>query len=135
MCLGCLNIASMAAFGAFAALSSLGLFASYIIAIATMLHARLWRPETLKCGDWHLGRWGIPVNIFALVYSCYIIIWLPFPQFQPVTADNMNYSAPIFLGTTLLAVLLWMFYAQDNWPGLNREVIRLVVEGGEMRLK
>lgn len=135
MCLACLNIASYAAFGAFIALGTIGLFASYLIAIGCMLHARLWNPETLKFGEWHMGKLGLPVNIFAILYTAYVTIWLPFPQYLPVTGDNMNYSAPIFIGTTLVALLFWVFHARKHWPGLNKEVIRLVVQDGEMVMK
>ncbi|KAJ5111385.1 amino acid permease [Penicillium argentinense] len=40
MCLACLNIADTAAFQAFVALGSIGLFVSYFIAIARMIHNR-----------------------------------------------------------------------------------------------
>lgn len=135
MCLACLNIASYTAFGAFIALSTIGLFCSYIIAIGCMLHARFWYGNMLQFGDWHMGKLGLPVNIYALLYSAYITIWVPFPQLLPVTGDNMNYAAPIFAGTTLFALLFWVFHARKNWDGLNSEVIRLVVEGGELALK
>lgn len=135
MCLACLNIASYTAFGALIALSTIGLFTSYIIAIGCMLHARLWHSDTLQFGDWQMGKLGLPVNIYATLYSAYVTIWLPFPQLLPVTGDNMNYSLPIYAATTLFALLFWVFYARKNWEGLNKQVIRLVVEGGEMVLK
>ena len=72
MCLACLNIASYAAFGAFIALSTLALFASYAIAIGCMLRARL--QNKVVFGGWNLGRFGVPINIFALIYSGWIMV-------------------------------------------------------------
>lgn len=72
MCLACLNIASYAAFGAFIALASLGLFTSYSIAISCMLRARL--QKKVDYGGWTLGRWGVPINIFALLYSGWMMV-------------------------------------------------------------
>lgn len=51
-----------------------------------------------------MGRIGIPINIFALCYIIYVVIWMPFPQILPVTKDNMNYSGPV-LGAVLLGAL------------------------------
>lgn len=134
MVLSCLNIASTAAFGAFIALSSIGLFSSYIIAISCMVHAR-FKQKNLQFGDWTMGRLGLPVNIFALAYTCYVTIWLPFPNYLPVNGVNMNYALPIFGVSTLFALSYWLLSAKKNWRGLNKEVIRLVVEGGELSLK
>ncbi|KAK2810929.1 hypothetical protein FQN50_002520 [Emmonsiellopsis sp. PD_5] len=134
MILSCLNIASTTAFGAFVALSSIGLFASYIIAISCMVHARLTR-NRLHFGEWTMGRLGLPVNIFALLYTSYLTVFLPFPQLLPVQADNMNYALPIFGANILFALAFWFLWARKNWRGLNKEVIRLVVESGELSLK
>ncbi|KAI1914087.1 hypothetical protein LOZ12_002996 [Ophidiomyces ophidiicola] len=135
MVLACLNVASITAFGAFIALSSLGLFTSYLIAIGCMVHARFFQKDTLQFGEWNMGKLGLPVNIFAIIYTLYVIIWLPFPSLLPVTGENMNYSLPIFTASTLFALLFWYLRAKKHWRGLNKEVIRLVVEGGELNFK
>ncbi|KAK2741142.1 hypothetical protein FQN57_005744 [Myotisia sp. PD_48] len=135
MVLACLNIASTTAFGAFIALSSIGLFTSYFIAIGCMICARFSQEQTFQLGEWNLGKIGLPVNIFAMVYTAYVTIWLPFPSLIPVTGPNMNYSLPIFTASTLFAISYWFFRGKKSWGGLNKEVIRLVVEGGELNLR
>ena len=94
MILACLNIASYAAFGAFIALASFALFASYLIAIGCMLHARL--QGRVQYGGWTLGRFGVAINAFAMVYTAYIMVFLVFPEFLPVAGNNFNYALPIF---------------------------------------
>jgi choline transport protein len=76
MCLACLNIASWAAFGAFIALASLALFCSYVIAISCMLRARL--QNKVQYGGWTMGKLGVPVNIFALIYSGWMMVFFCF---------------------------------------------------------
>ncbi|THC91944.1 hypothetical protein EYZ11_008599 [Aspergillus tanneri] len=134
MVLACLNIPSSAAFGAFVALSSIGLFVSYFIAISCMVLNR-FRQDGVPVGTWNMGRWGLPVNIFALIYTAYVTIWLCFPAYRPVTGENMNYALPIFGGTTLFAFVYWFLRGRRHWPGLNKNIVRLVVEGGELQLK
>jgi choline transport protein len=103
MVLACLNVASTAAFGAFIALSSMGLFTSYLIAISCMVHAR-FQKDGVQFGEWNMGKLELPVNLFAIVYTAYVTIWLPFPSSLPVTRTNMNYALPIFAFTTFFAL-------------------------------
>ncbi|CAI7669419.1 unnamed protein product [Penicillium bialowiezense] len=134
MILACLNIASSAAFGAFVALGSIGLFVSYFIAIACMVHNR-FQADTAPLGNWNMGHWGLSVNVFALVYTAWVTVWLAFPSTLPVTGPTMNYAAPIFGATTLFALGYWFVKGRLRWEGLNKEVVRLAVEGGELQLK
>ena len=125
--LSLLNIGSTAAFGAIIALSSLALYFSYFIAISCMLHAR-FRANPVQLGEWNLGRYGAAVNVFALIYTVWIMIFLPFPNTLPVTAVNMNYCGPIFGAVLLFTLSLWFLRGRKHWPGPNVEIIRLIVE-------
>jgi len=124
--LSLLNIGSTAAFGAIIALSSLALYFSYFIAICCMVHAR-FRANGVQLGEWNLGRYGLAVNIFALVYTVWVMIFLPFPNTLPVTAVNMNYCGPIFGAVLLFTLSLWFLRGRKHWPGPNVEIIRLVI--------
>lgn len=99
-----------------------------------MLNSR-FQKEPPTFGQWNMGKLGLPVNVFAIIYTAYVIIWFPFPSELPVSGENMNYSLPIFGASTLFALSFWFLRARKHWPGLNKEVIRLVVEGGEINLK
>ncbi|KAJ5566055.1 hypothetical protein N7535_007693 [Penicillium sp. DV-2018c] len=134
MVLAGLNLADGAAFGAFVALGSIGLFVSYFIAISCMVHNR-FQKNAATLGNWNMGVWGLPVNVFALVYTAWVTVWLAFPSALPVTAENMNYAAPIFGASTLFALVYWFVKGKHRWEGLNKEVVRLAVEGGELHMK
>ncbi|KAG9245863.1 hypothetical protein BJ878DRAFT_499486 [Calycina marina] len=79
----------------------------YIIPI-TYLIANRYRKETIVFGPSTLRRWGMFVNIYSVVYGLFIIAFVPLPPRLPVTALNMNYCAPIFLGIALLLLLDWV---------------------------
>ncbi|OAG37287.1 hypothetical protein AYO21_08472 [Fonsecaea monophora] len=129
MLLSLLNIGSTTAFGAITALSSLALYFSYGTAISAMLLAR-WTSshggKPLELGGWNLGRYGVYINSFALVYTLYIMVFLPIPSTLPVTASNMNYAGPIFLFVFFFAIALWFLRARKHWPGPNVAVIDFV---------
>lgn len=133
MCLACLNIGSYAALGAFISLASLALFTSYAIAIGCMLRARLM--NIVQHGEWSLGSYGIPVNIFALIYTGWMMVVFCFPQYVPVTGENFNYALPIFAFVVIVALILWFARARKHWPGLNKEVIESALADADRSTK
>jgi choline transport protein len=126
--LNLLNIGntSYVAFGAITSLSSLALYISYAIAIASIIYVRM-SGSALKLGEWNLGRFGFAINVFALVYTLYVIIFLPFPSTLPVTATNMNYCGPVMVAVLTIAVGLWFTGARKNWKGPNLTILEFVV--------
>ncbi|PNS18834.1 Choline transport protein [Sphaceloma murrayae] len=134
--LSLLNVGSTSttAFSAFTSLSSLGLYTSYIIAIVTLIYARtngiLGEEGTnarVKYGNWRLPKvLAMPINLYALLWTCYITVWLPFPTGLPVDGSNMNYAFPIYVVVVVAAVGWWFAWGKKNWPGLNRSAIQSV---------
>lgn len=93
-----------------------------------MVYARYSHQSTFTPGEWNWGRWGGPINIFALVYTVYIVIWLPFPSTLPVTGANMNYCGPIMGFVLLVALGLWIGWARKKWPGPDVGIMDFVVK-------
>lgn len=126
--LSLLNIggSSYIALSAIVSLSSMAIYLSYTIILAVVLHARL--NNRIQFGVWNFGRAGTFLNIFALAYTVYAIIWLPFPNYLPVTAANMNYSGPVFGVVLIGAVTLWFVRGRSEWDGPNKAVIDYVLK-------
>lgn len=126
MLLSLLNLTgNYTAFGVIIALCTLGLYQSYFIAIACMLHARL--TNRVATAPWSLGRFGVAINAFALVYSAWLGLFMMFPVYLPVTAEYMNYALPINAFVWGFAIVLWFAWGKKHWPGLNEKVIEKVV--------
>ena len=62
-----------------------------------------------------MGAVGVPVNMFALCYLVYVVLWMPFPQILPVTKDNMNYAGPIFGAVVLGALGHWFIHGKKTF--------------------
>lgn len=122
-----LNNKAYIALGAVTSLSTLSLYSSYTIALSCIIYFRLATPGGLQLSEWNCGRYGLFFNIFALVYTVYEIVWLPFPSILPVTAANMNYAGPVYLVVVLGAVSYWFLWARKNWSGPNMEVVEIVL--------
>ena len=126
MVLSLLNMGSHTAFSVFVALSTLGLYQSYLVAIGCMVYAR-WRGGVENVG-WSLGRWGIAINVVAMIYSAHTIVFLAFPFGLPVNAATMNYALPINAAVFIIALGLWFGWAKDNWKGESEEVVGVEAE-------
>ena len=104
--LAIINIGSTTAFYAIISLSTLSMYISYIFPIVFFLIRKL-EGRHPAYGPFRLGQWGIPINIFALAWAIFMIIWIPFPVTLPVTKDTMNYSAPVWIACFLFAIGDW----------------------------
>lgn len=102
--LALINIGSTEAVFGVLALATMGLYISYVIPVIFILIRKLQGRPPAR-GPFYLGRWGIPINIFAICFGIYIIVFTPFPVFRPVTAENMNYAGPILGFVVLLALV------------------------------
>jgi amino acid transporter len=124
--LALLNIGSgtYIALGAIVSLSSLASYFSYSIILCVTLHTRL--TTGLQTSEWSMGRSGLYVNAFALVYTLYAMIWLPFPTTLPVGASNMNYW-PVFGAVMIGALVAWFVWGRRHWPGPNKDIVEIVL--------
>ena len=109
-----INIASVSALFAILSLGNMALYVSYLINIVFFLLHKL-RGSPLIHGPFKLGKVGYAINIFSICFLVFIIIWLPFPPFLPVTGPNMNYAGPIFLAVVLLALVDWFTWGKKRF--------------------
>lgn len=116
--LSVINAASKTALSAILALSTSSLYVSYLIPVVMMIIRRLDTDRgPIRFGPWSLGRYGMIINIYSLVFGTFVCIFVPFPTQIPVTTANMNWSGPVFLGVCVLLVIDWVFRARKKYIG------------------
>ncbi|KAK1079253.1 hypothetical protein LTR33_006541 [Friedmanniomyces endolithicus] len=93
--LSLINLGSTAALNAILALDLAALLSSYTISIGCIAMKRM-RGEALPACEWSLGKWGLPINIAALIWLIPIFTFTLFPSVTPVTAVGMNYGCLLF---------------------------------------
>lgn len=120
--LGLVNIGSSTAFNALTSLALIGHYTSYLLPISLLVLRRLGKKE-IPWGPWTLGRWGLPINLVSIAYSMLLIVFMVFPPYQPVRAENMNYASVIFGAAILVSTVLWFVYGRKTYWGPVREVI------------
>ncbi|RTE85178.1 hypothetical protein BHE90_000340 [Fusarium euwallaceae] len=117
MLLGLINIGSTTAFNAVLSLAVVSLQISYIMPIILLIWRRISRPNTLTWGPWQLGKPGIVVNVVAIIYLIFTSIFLLFPPYQPITAENMNYAPVVLGGAVIFGCVYWPFRARKRYFG------------------
>jgi choline transport protein len=67
---------------------------TYALSIGCVLWRRCFG-EPLPPARWSLGRWGLPCNIIAFLYSLMSLVISFFPLFNSTGASDMNWSVSI----------------------------------------
>lgn len=123
MLLALINIGSSAAFNAFTSVAVSAFYVSFMISAITLLVRKL-KGEQLRYGPFRLGRFGIPVTIFALSYSLIGAFFSLWPQTVAPTLKEMNWAVVIFAGIIFFSLLYWVVGARKTYTGPVVEVAR-----------
>ena len=116
MLLGLINIGSSVAFNAVVSLVVAAVFGSYFIPISMVAYRR-FNGIPLSLGPWNMGRLGLPINIFALLWI--IITWTFsfFPIAIPVTNETMNWSSVLWAFIMGFGILWYVVYQRHKFTG------------------
>ncbi|KAF2719686.1 amino acid transporter-like protein [Polychaeton citri CBS 116435] len=114
--LSLINLGSSEALNAITSLGVVSILFSYFITIGCLVLRRLYG-EPLPPRPWSLGRWGLPINIMALIFVTPILFFCVWPLTVPVTAQNMNWSIVMFSGVLSVAAVYYIFWARHAYTG------------------
>jgi amino acid transporter len=98
--------------------AAVGIYVAFqlVVLAALIARSRGWVPR----GKFTLGRWGVPVNIAALVYGVAAALNLAWPRADPGTAWYDKWvvaiGLAIVIGTGLLYMLLGRPYRKSDAP-------------------
>ncbi|ODV65056.1 amino acid transporter [Hyphopichia burtonii NRRL Y-1933] len=122
--LGCMIFGSSTALSAVLSSSMVCVNLSYIVPISLLLYrSKLSTSVYARFSDqyggaipyFNLGRFGMPLNIIAVCWGCFIMVWLNFPLYYPVTSSNMNYACAVLGITFLIALIIWFTHARKHF--------------------
>jgi len=123
MILTLIALFSVIAFSAFAGLTVAGFYSAFIISATLMLWRRLKTPaSSIPWGWFRLGPFGVPITIFALVYSVVGIVFSFWPAVADVTVETFNWAVVVYAGVLILASVRWFLTAKWRYSGPKIEV-------------
>jgi urea carboxylase system permease len=111
------NIANQSAFATLTSVAIIMFYLPYLAVTGSMLQRRLrgeWpRPE--HGPYFNLGRWGLPVNIFAVVYGTVVAFEIAWPRAAVYGAKwYFRFGAYEFIGASFLIGCLYYFLVQRH---------------------
>ncbi|KAH3661192.1 hypothetical protein OGAPHI_006599 [Ogataea philodendri] len=68
----------------------------------------------VKPGPYNLKKFTKPIMFYACIWTVFVSIVFIFPNYMPVTAQNMNYTV-LMLGAVLLFSLIWYMVDARRW--------------------
>lgn len=117
--LGLIYLGNSTAYNAMLSMSVLGMYVSYIIPIVYMIvYGRKNIMRKRQYGAFRLGdKFGLVVNVAAVVWLIVAIVSCNFHSVQPVTAQNMNYSVVVMGGWLFLGAIFYYGSGQRKYQG------------------
>jgi len=111
------NIANQSAFTTLTSVAIIMFYLPYLAVTGSMLHKRMrgeWpRPE--HGPYFNLGRWGLPVNVFAVVYGTLVAFEIAWPRADVYGAKwYFKYGAYEFIGASFIVGCLYYFMVQTK---------------------
>ena len=109
-----INIEQPKIFTVLTSIAIIMIYLAYLMVTGPMLKKRLqgqWPPADLKEGGYfNMGRWGLPVNIFAVLWGALMALNLAWPRADVYGEPWYNtWGAFVYIGVILGAGLLWYF--------------------------
>lgn len=115
--LSLIYIGSPVAFYAITSLGSVAVLQCYSLSIGCILWRRICQPDTIPAARFSLGRWGIPVNCAAVIFSIWSFFWSFWPQTNNPTAASFNWASPIFSAVIIGAMIYYCIAGRKKYFG------------------
>ena len=116
----------------FTVITSIGIimiYIAYLLVTGPMLLARLrgqWKSTDAQAGYFSLGRWGLPVNILAVVWGLFMAINLIWPRQSIYNAVEpfhwyLKWGGVLFVGVVMLGGFAYYWFVQRHKTGTLAE--------------
>ncbi|KAK8908822.1 hypothetical protein QC760_003170 [Botrytis cinerea] len=113
--LSLINLGSAFALNAINSLGVVSILSSYYITISCLIWRRTQGP--LPNRRWSLGKYGMAINIGALMFLTPFWFFAFWPLTLPVTLENMNWSSVMFVGAFSVSLVYYYFKARHVYKG------------------
>lgn len=114
--LSLINLGSAVAFNSITSLSTCALLTAYLVCIGCMIWRRVTNASLLP-SPFSLGRYGLAVNIIAMVFVVIFLLLAFFPEYQNPTVETMNWNIVIYSGVTLFSLIYYFLYGRHVYAG------------------
>lgn len=102
------------------------IYLAYLMVTVPMLRARLRGTWRVPAGRFSLGRWGLPLNVLAVVWGTAMFVNLSWPRreiFNPLDPQRwyLQYGAWLFVGLVVVSGALYYLVVARHRAGVLEE--------------
>lgn len=115
--LSLIYVGSPVAFYAITSLGAVAVLQCYCLSIGCILWRRVFQPDTIPAARFSLGKWGVPINASAVIFSFWCFFWSFWPQDNHPDAAGFNWASPIFSAVIIGAFIYYIFTARKRYLG------------------
>ena len=126
------NIGTPEIFTAVTSVAIIMIYVAYLLVTAPMLLKRLrreWPDAGAGQGHFSLGRWGLPVNVVAVVWGAAMALNLAWPRADVYGEGVLSWIAFIFIGLVAALGLVWYLLRGRHRVGTLPEHVAKQMEG------
>lgn len=114
--LSLITLGSAVAFQQVLALGVSAMLTTYMISISCVALKRI-RGEPLLPSKFNLGRWGLPINIIAVLFLFFLWIFAFFPTVPNPTPADMNWAILGYGSVIIFALVYYVFRGRHTYVG------------------
>ncbi|KAF1844879.1 amino acid transporter [Cucurbitaria berberidis CBS 394.84] len=114
--LSLINIGSTVAFNIVTSLGTGALLCSYIVSISCVTLKRL-RGEKLLPSHFSLGRFGLPINIFSILFLSLAFVMIFFPTVPHPSPAAMNWNVLVFGVVLVFSIFYFLVRGRYRYDG------------------
>jgi amino acid transporter len=115
--LSLLNLGGAEAFDSIMGLVTGAVGLTYALSIGCVFLRRLFGSEPLPHARWSLGRLGVWINGFAVLYEIFTVVISFFPLFAHVTVHTVNWAIAMFGGVAILCSINYFVKGRRYYKG------------------
>jgi urea carboxylase system permease len=112
-----INFGSPAIFTSVTSVAIIMIYLAYLLVTVPMLRRRLrgeWPGTDAPKGYFSLGRWGLPVNVIAVVWGAAMALNLAWPRTEVYGEGVLQFIAVLFIGAIVVIGLAW-YHAKGKY--------------------
>lgn len=108
-----IKLVSEFAFNTILSLFLLALLSCYMLSLSCLVLRRL-SSTPLPPARWSLGRFGLPINIFAIAYCAFAVVWCCVPGGLPITVTSANWAPAVWVVVVLGAMVMYLGWGRKE---------------------
>lgn len=114
--LSLINIGSSVAFNIVTSLGTGALISSYIVSISCITLKRV-RGEELLPRHFDLGKFGLPLNVFSVLFLTLAFIMTFFPTTKEITPQTMNWNVLVYGTVVTFSIIYFVLRGRFRYVG------------------